>query len=192
MDLPGPRKADPPVHLRRILVSSPANAAGAARARARKLASATEDLDRLVRTAGTRFHPTADAVAARVKAITTKRRAGACVRTAITCDADGKPVLSWHFDQAAIDALAAADGWYALLTNLAPGQASPEEVFHRYKGQHVVERRYGEFKGPLAVAPLFPNTNPRISALHTLVSPVLLIFCLGQRQYRHPPTPPNR
>ena len=34
MDLPGPRKADPPVHLRRILVYSSANAAGAASARA--------------------------------------------------------------------------------------------------------------------------------------------------------------
>ena len=105
MDLPGPRKADRPVHLRRILVYSTANAAGAAKARARKLAAAAEDLNRLVRTAGTRFHPTADAVAARVKAITTQRRAGAYVRTTITCDAAGKPVLSWHFDQAAIDAV---------------------------------------------------------------------------------------
>ncbi len=105
---------------------STANAAGAAKARARKLATATGDLNRLVRTAGTRFHPTTDAVAARVTAITTHRRAGAYVRTAITCDAAGKPVLSWHFGQAAIDASAAADGWYALLTNLPPGQAGPK------------------------------------------------------------------
>ena len=94
MDLPGPRKADPPVHLRRILVYSTANAAGAASARARKLATAAGDLDRLVRTAGTRFHPTADAVAARAAAIAAKRRVTAYLRTAITCDATGKPVLS--------------------------------------------------------------------------------------------------
>src|SRR5216684_2216496 len=184
MDLPGPRKADPPVHLRRILVYSTANATGAAKARARKLAAAAGDLDRLVRTAGTRFHPTADAVAARVKAITTHRRAGAYLRTAITCDAAGKPVLSWHSGQAAIDASAAADGWYALTANLAPGQASPEEVFRRYKGQHVVERRYGEFKGPLAVAPLFLKTNRRIAALITVICLALLIFCLVERQVR--------
>ena len=73
-----------------------------------------------MRTAGTRFHPTADAVAARVTAIAAKRRVKAYLRTAITRDATGKPVLSWHFDQAAIDAEAAADGWYALLTNLPP------------------------------------------------------------------------
>jgi len=76
-------------------VHSPANAAGAAEARARKLAAAG-DLDRLARTAGTRFHPTADAVAARVTAITAKRRAGAYLRTTITHDTDGKPLLSWH------------------------------------------------------------------------------------------------
>ena len=180
MDLHGPRKTDPPVHLRRILVYSTANAEGQAKARARKLATAAEELDRLVRTAGTRFHPTAGAVAARARTIAAKRRAGAYLRTVITCDATGKPALSWHFDQAAIDAEAAADGWYALLANLA----SPAEVFLRYKGQHVVERRYGEFKGPLAVTPLFLKTSRRIAALITVICLALLIFCLIERQVR--------
>jgi len=185
MDLPGPRKTSPPVHLRRILVYSPANAEGQAKARARKLAVAAEELDRLVRTAGTRFHPTTDAVAGRAKTIATKRRVGTYLRTVITCDATGKPALTWHFDQAAIDAEAAADGWYALLTNLAPDQASPEQVFLRYKGQHVVERRYGEFKGPLAVTPLFLKTSRRIAALITVICLALLIFCLIERQVRN-------
>ena len=185
MDLAGPRKADPPVHLRRILVCSSANAAGAAKARALKLAKATEDLGRLVRTAGTRYHPTPDAVAARVTAIAGQRRVKAYLRTTITQSPAGKPVLAWHFDQATIDAEAATDGWYALLTNLEPGQASPEEVFRRYKGQHDVERRYGEFKGPLAVAPLFLKTNRRIAALITVICLALLIFCLVERQVRN-------
>ena len=185
MDLHGPRKTDPPVHLRRILVYSPANAEGAAKARARKLAAAAQELDRLVRTAGTRFHPTADAVAARAQAIAAKRRVRTHLRTMITCDATGKPALSWHFDQAALDAEAAADGWYALLANLPPAQASPAEVFLRYKGQHVVERRYGEFKGPLAVTPLFLKTSRRIAALITVICLALLIFCLIERQVRN-------
>jgi hypothetical protein len=185
MDLAGPRKADPPVHLRRILVYSSANAAGQAKARALKLARAAAELDKLVRTAGTRFHPTGDAVTARVQAIAAKRRAGKYLRTAITAGPAGKPALAWHFDQDAIDAEAAADGWYALLTNLEPGQADPEEVFRRYKGQHVVERRYGEFKGPLAVAPLFLKTNRRITALITVICLALLIFCLIERQVRN-------
>ncbi|MGH8916934.1 MAG: IS1634 family transposase, partial [Actinomycetes bacterium] len=185
MDLHGPRKADPPVHLRRILVYSPANAEGQAKARARKLATAAGELDRLVRTAGTRFHPTADAVAGRARTIAAKRRAGAYLRTAITQDATGKPALTWHFDQTAVAAEVAADGWYALLANPAPSQASPEQVFLRYKGQHVVERRYGEFKGPLAVTPLFLKTNRRIAALITVICLALLIFCLTGRQARN-------
>ena len=184
MDLHGPRKTDPVVHLRRILVYSSANAAGQAKARAAKLAKAAADLDKLVRTAGTRFHPDAEAVAARVQAIAARRRAGKYLRTAITAGPAGKPALAWHFDQDAIDADAAADGWYALLTNLAPDQAGPEQVFRRYKGQHAVERRYGEFKGPLAVAPLFLKTNRRITALITVICLALLIFCLIERQVR--------
>src|SRR6266853_5619360 len=185
MDIPGPRKSDPAVHLRRILVYSSANATGQAKARALKLAKAAGELDKLVRTAGTRFHPTEDAVAARVQAIAAKRRAGKYLRTAITVGKAGKPVLAWHFDQDAIDAEAAGDGWYALLTNLAPGQSSPAGVFRRYKGQHAVERRYGEFKGPLAVAPLFLKTNRRIAALITVICLALLIFCLTERQVRN-------
>jgi transposase len=184
MDIRGPRKSDPVVHLRRILVYSSANAAGQARARALKLGKAAAELDKLTRTAGTRFHPDAEAVAARVQVITVKRRAGKYLRTAITAGPAGKPVLAWRFDQDAIDADAAADGWYALLTNLAPGQADAAEVFRRYKGQHVVERRYGEFKGPLAVAPLFLKTNRRITALITVICLALLIFCLIERQVR--------
>ena len=184
MDLRGPRKTDPAVHLRRILVYSSANAAGQAKARANKLAKAAADLDKLVRTAGTRFHPDAGAVAARVQAIAAHRRVGTYLRTAITAGPAGKPGLAWHFDQDAIDADAAADGWYALLTNLAPDQAGPAEVFRRYKGQHVVERRYGEFKGPLAVAPIFLELNRRITALITVICLALLIFCLVERQVR--------
>src|SRR5512140_115896 len=185
MDLRGPRKTDPVVHLRRILVYSSANAAGQAKARAAKLAKAAADLDKLARTAGTRFHPDAEAVAARVQVIAGKRRVQKYLRTAITAGPAGKPVLAWHFDQDAIDADAAADGWYALTANLAPGQAGPAEVFRRYKGQHVVERRYGEFKGPLAVAPLFLKTNRRITALITVICLALLIFCLIERQVRN-------
>ena len=99
-----PRKAGPAVHLRRILVYSPANAAGQAKARALKPAKATEELNRLVRTARDPVSPTPDAVPARVTAITTQRRVGAYLRTTITRGAAGKPVLSWRFDQAAIDA----------------------------------------------------------------------------------------
>src|SRR6266542_3940537 len=94
--------------------------------------------------------------------------------------------------QAALDALAATDGWYALLTNLDPAEADAAEILRRYKGQEVVERRYGSFKGPLAVAPMFLKDNRRIAALITVICLALLIFCLVERQVRQAIAPAQK
>ena len=183
MDLPGPRKSDPVLTLRRILVHSSANATAQAKARALKLAQARADLDTLTRTAGTRHHPTIEAVTAKATAIARHRRVVAYLRTTITTDNTGKPTFAWSFDQAAINTEAAAGGWYALLTNLHT-DTDAAEVFLRYKDQPIVERRYGEFKGPLAVAPIFLRNNRRITALITVICLALLIFCLIEREVR--------
>jgi hypothetical protein len=45
----------------------------------------------------------------------------------------GKPTLEWHFDEPALAAEAYTEGWYALLTNLAP-EIGAVEVFASYKG----------------------------------------------------------
>src|SRR6266851_8173135 len=95
----------------------------------------------------------------------------------------GKPALTWWFDQAAIDAEAATDGWYALTANLDATETAAG-VLLRYKAQEAVERRYGNLKGPLAVAPMFLNSNRRIAALITVISLALLVFCLIEREAR--------
>ena len=61
--------------------------------------------------------------------------------TAGTDAATGKPTLAWEFDAEALQAEAAADGWYALLTNLDPAEADAAEVLIRFKGQEAPERR---------------------------------------------------
>ena len=182
--LVGPRKRDPVHHLRRIQVHSTGNAEGQRKARAKRLARAAEDLERLQRSAGGHHYPTADSVLARIAVITKSRRVTGCLRTAVTTDAEGKPVLDWHFDQDILDAEAAADGWYCPVTTLTSEQADAAEIFRRYKGQGVVERRYSEFKGPLAVAPLFLEHNRRITALITVICLALLVYCLIERQVR--------
>ena len=80
---------------------------------------------------------------------------------AITAGPAGKPALAWHFDQDAIDAEAAADGWYALLTNLAPAQAGPAEVFRRYKGHPYPETPLLEDLLGSAVLPAHRPHDPR-------------------------------
>ncbi|MGH9006023.1 MAG: IS1634 family transposase, partial [Acidimicrobiia bacterium] len=130
-------------------------------------------------------YPTLDKVQARLAAIARSRRVAALLRAQAGTDpATGKPTLAWWFDPDALAAEQATDGWYALLTNLDPTQADAAAVLARYKGQEVVERRYGAFKGPLAVAPMFLQSNRRIQALVTVICLALLIFCLVERQVR--------
>jgi transposase len=183
MNLTGPRKKDPVITLRRILVHSSANAQAQAKSRALKLAQARKELDTLTRTAGTHHHPTAQAVATRATAIARRRRVSAYLHTTIGTNDTGKPTFTWNFDQTALAAQAAADGWYALLSNL-PADVDTAEVFLRYKDQPMIERRYGDFKGPLAVAPIFLRSNQRITALITVICLALLIFCLIEREVR--------
>nr|WP_213456599.1 hypothetical protein [Micromonospora sp. NBRC 107566] len=186
MTLTGPRKKDPVLTLRRVFVHSSARAQAAATARAKKLDRATDDLDRLTRGLGSRHYPDAAAVEARLAVIGKTRRVGAYLRTTTgTCPDTGKPTLTWHFDQQTIDAEAATDGWYALLTNLDPDEADAVQVLLHYKGQEAVERRYSAFKGPLAVAAIYLKNNRRITAMITVVCLALLIFSLIERQVRH-------
>jgi hypothetical protein len=185
MTLSGPRKKDEVLSLRRVFVHSSARAQAAVSARAKKLERARDDLQRLERGLGSRHYPTAEKVTARLTVIGRERRVGAYLSAATGTDPDtGKPTLTWTFDQAAIDAEAAGDGWYALLSTLGPDQADAAEILRLYKGQEAVERRYSAFKGPLAVATLYLKNNRRISALITVICLALLVFCLVERQVR--------
>jgi transposase len=184
MTLAGKRKRDPVLTLRRVFVHSTARAHAAVTTRAKKLDRARDDLDRLVRGLGSRHYPDEKAVTARIAAISSGRRVTAYLRAEVGVDpATGKPTLAWRFDQAALDAETATDGWYALLTTL-PTDIDAAEVLVRYKGQEVVERRYSTIKGPLAVAPMFLKNNRRVTALITVICLALLIFCLIERQVR--------
>jgi len=181
---PAKSKKGEAIMLRRVFVWSSADAGAAAKSRAKKLDRAREDLDALARGLGSRHYPNAEKIAARLAVIATKRRVGDYLRHTVGTDASAKPTLEWHFDQAAIDHEAETDGWYCLLTNLGPAEADAGEVLVRYKGQEVVERRYGNFKGPIAVAPIFLKNNRRIEALLSVICLALLIFCLVERQVR--------
>src|SRR5205085_2463053 len=137
MTLAGPRPKDSVLSVRRVFVHSTARATAAATARAKKLDRARDDLDRPVRGLGPRHYPTEQAVTERISAIGRARRVASYLKTTVGTDPDtGKPTLAWSFDQAAIEAEAATDGWYALLTTL-PASIPAAEVLIRYKGQEV-------------------------------------------------------
>lgn len=180
----GPRTRDPVHRVRRILVHSTAVAAGQHRAREKRLARAGEEMGKLAGAAGGRHYKTREKIAARAQVIAAKRRVTSCLRWTITEDTSGMPRLSWHFDQDVLQAEAAVDGWYALLTSIPAEHTGPAQVLIHYKGQGAVERRYHDFKGPLAVAPVFVQHNQRVAALIQVICLALLVFCLIERQVR--------
>lgn len=182
----------PGLDLRRVFVWSSADAGAAAQARAKKLDRARDDLAALERGLGSRHYPTVEKVEARLTTIASKRRVTDYLRSTVGLDNTGKPTLSWHYDNDAIAAEAATDGWYCLLTNLDATTVTAGEILARYKGQEVVERRYGAFKGPLAVAPVFLKNNRRIEALLTVICLALLIFSLVEREVRQAIAPEQK
>src|ERR1035437_583051 len=110
-----PRTWAPVRALRRVFVHPPARAEAAASARRLKLERARGDLERLERGLGSRHYPDQGKAEARIAVIASQRRVSAYLHArAGTCPATGKPTLTWDFDQPAIDAEAATDGWYAL------------------------------------------------------------------------------
>jgi transposase len=183
--LRGKRKDDPDLAVRCVFVWSSARAQAAAQSRAKKLDRARDDLQRVQRGLGGAHYRTPAKVTERVATIARNRKVTAYLRAEPGIDpATGKPTLAWSFDQDALDAEQATHGWYGLLTNLTVEQADAAEVLRRYKGQEVVERRYGAFKGPLGVAPMFLKDNRRIAALISVICLALLIFCLVERAVR--------
>jgi transposase len=184
MVLSGKKKSYPALGLRRVLVWSSARARAASKARAKKLERARGDLERLGRGLGGRYYPSEQQVTERIAVISRERRVSAYLRTTVGTDKDtAKPTLQWHFDEAALSTEASTDGWYALLTNLEP-EVSAAQVLRNYKGQEAAERRYGNFKGPIAVAPMFLKNNRRIEALISVICLALLIFSLVERAVR--------
>lgn len=184
MVLTGKKKSDPDLCLRRVFVWSSARAGAAAKARAKKLERARGDLERLGRGLGGRYYPAEKQVIERIAVITRERRVKTSLTTTVGTDpVTTKPTLEWHFDEAALATEAATDGWYALLTNLA-AEVSAAEVLGNYKGQEAAERRYSNFKGPIAVAPMFLKNNRRIEALISVICLALLIFSLVERAVR--------
>lgn len=184
LTLAGKRAAGPDLCVRCVYVWSSARAQAAASNRAKKLERARGDLERLERGLGGHHYPDADAVNERLRVIGRQHKVAAYLRAEVGSSPTGKPTLTWHFDSEVLEAEAASDGWYGLLTNLESAEADAAEVLVRYKGQETVERRYGNFKGPLAVAPLFLTSNRRIAALVTVICLALLIFCLVERGVR--------
>lgn len=128
-----------------------------------------------------RYTKTADELAGKAKAKIERRGLSGLVRLSVA-EHTGKPQARIERDEQAIAEAARLDGRYCLVSN--DHQLTADELFAAYKRQHLIENRFRDWKGPLAVRPLFLHNNRRIAALVAIISLALLLYGLIERQVR--------
>ena len=168
------------VELRALSVLSLDDQEAARAQRARQLARAEAEIDKLNRGVPERHRPAAD-VERRAQAILERRRVEPLTRLLIV-EEGGYPQAQLERDQQAIAQAEQLDGRYCLVSN--DHTLSADELFAAYKRQHLIEGRFADFKGPLAVRPVFLHNNRRIAALVAVISLALLLYGLLERTVR--------
>jgi transposase len=96
----------------------------------------------------------------------------------------GKFSLRWNIDAAALQRLEELDGAYLLKTDLPKSTHTTSKVLGEYKEQIHVERRIGDLKGPLAIAPMFLEKPLRIAGLMFILLWSLMTLSLMERDVR--------
>lgn len=168
------------VALRALYVLSLDDRDAARAQRERQLVRAEEEIDKLNRGVPEKRRTQAD-VERRAQTILERRRVESLIRLAVV-EQGGYPQARIERDPDAIAEAERLDGRYCLVSN---DQAlSADELFAAYKRQHLVEGRFADFKGPLAVRPVFLHSNRRVTALVGVISLALLLYGLVERTVR--------
>ena len=76
------------------------------------------------------------------------------------------------------------DGYNAIVTTVPLQKSSGDAIFTQFKQQTYCEQVNSQFKGPLAVRPVFLHSARRIEALMFLMVIALMVYYLIQRTYR--------
>ena len=92
--------------------------------------------------------------------------------------------FEFTFDAKAVERAEKDDGYSAIVTTVPQNQGSADALFAKFKQQNYSEHVNRNFKGPLAVRPVFLHTPERVEALVFLMLAVLMLYYLLQRLYR--------
>ncbi|MGH3104037.1 MAG: IS1634 family transposase, partial [Gaiellaceae bacterium] len=168
------------VELRALYVLSLDDQEAARAQRERQLARAEEEIDKLNGGVPERRRSRED-VQRRARTILERRRVESLARLSIV-EEGGYPQAKLVRESEAIAEAERLDGRYCLVSN--DNTLSADQLFAAYKRQHLVEGRFADFKGPLAVRPVFLHNNRRIAALVGVISLALLLYGLVERTVR--------
>jgi transposase len=92
--------------------------------------------------------------------------------------------FTFSFNTQALSEDETYDGYSALVTTVPQNQASADALFTKFKHQSYSEHANRQFKGPLAVRPIFLQSPHRVEALVFLMMLALTAYFLLQRIYR--------
>ena len=96
----------------------------------------------------------------------------------------GQFKLQWQIDETALAREQELEGAYLIKTDIAKGEFPTAKVLEEYKEQIHVERRIGDMKGPLAIAPMFIEKPQRIAGLMQILLWALMALSLMERDVR--------
>ena len=92
--------------------------------------------------------------------------------------------FTWTFDESLVKEVEASDGYSAIVTTVPLATHNADTVFTMFREQNLVEHANRQFKGPLAVRPVFLHSPERVEALVFLLMISLMVYFLVQRTYR--------
>ena len=93
-------------------------------------------------------------------------------------------LLTWSFKQSLVTIDEVDDGYSAIATTVPASNQNADSVFTMFREQNLVEYANRQFKGPIAVRPVFLHSPHRVEALVFLLMIALMIYFLLQRTYR--------
>jgi transposase len=92
--------------------------------------------------------------------------------------------FDWSYDASKVHDDEQDDGYSTTVTTVPKSMHSGDQVFTMFREQNLVEHANRQFKGPLAVRPVFLHTPQRVEALVFLLMIALMVYFLVQRTYR--------
>jgi transposase len=169
---------------RLVFVWSESKARQEAQTRQRHLDKIKETFEQTQKNLNRYSLKTAEAVRRRLEGARSRYACGKLFVYEVGQDEAGRLTLSWHVDQEGLARLEALEGVFLLKTNLAVKTHPMALVLRTYRGQIQVERRIGNVKGPLAVAPMFLKNPKRMAGLLYVLVWALMVMSLMERQVR--------
>lgn len=168
---------------RLILVWSEAKAAQESKTRQRHLEKTRVEFEAIEKNLNKYSLKTRDKIVSRLELAKGKYAVGNAFTYELSQRA-GKYSLNWKIDQAILNRLVKLEGAYVLKTDLPKSKYSSSAVLQEYKEQIHVERRIGDMKGPLAIAPMFLEKPLRIAGMMYILLWALMAMSLMERDVR--------